>query len=62
MWTDACDLVCTRLNEALVSDAILVHPNYTRDFLLDCGGSGDGSGAVLLQAYDEAEKVVAYAS
>ena len=42
--------------------AILVYPDYTRDFLLDCGGSGEGLGAALLQAYDEREKVVAYAS
>ena len=62
VWTDACDLAWTRLKEALGSDAILVHPDYTRDFLLDCDGSGEGLGAVLLQAYEEGEKVVAYAS
>ena len=49
-----------RLKEVLV--AILVHPDYTRDFLLDCDGSGEGLGAVLLQAHDEGKKVVAYAS
>ena len=38
--------------------AILVHPDYTRDFLLDCNGSGEGLGAVLLQAHEEGEKVV----
>ena len=62
VWTDACDLAWTRLKEALVPDAILVHPDYTRDVLLDCDGYGEGLGAVLLQAYDEGEKVVAYAS
>ena len=62
VWTDTCDLAWTRLKEALVSDAILVHPDYTRDFLLDCDGSGEGLGAVLLQAHDEGEKVVVYAS
>ena len=62
VWTHACDLAWTRLKEALVSDAILVHPDYARDFLLDCDGSGEGLGAVLLQAYDEGERVVAYAS
>ena len=59
---DSYDLAWTRLKEALVSDAILVHPDYTRDFLLDCDGSGEALGAVLLQAYAEGEKVVAYAS
>ena len=62
VWTDACNLAWTSLREAVISDAILVHPDYTRDFLLDCDGSGQGLGAVLLQAYDERGKVVAYAS
>ena len=62
VWTDACDLACTRLKEALVSDALLVHPDYTQDFLMDCDGSGEGLGAVPLQACDEGEKVVAYES
>ena len=62
VWTDACDLTGTRLREALISDAILVHPDYTRDYLLDCDGSGEGLGAVLLQAHDGGAKVVAYAS
>ena len=35
---------------------------HTRDFLLGCDGSGESLGAVLLQAHDEGEKVVAYAS
>ena len=39
-----------------------MHPDYTRDFLQDCDVSGEGLGAVLLQAHDEGEKVVAYAS
>ena len=36
VWADACDLAWTRLKEALISDAILVHLDYTRDCLLDC--------------------------
>lgn len=62
VWTEACDLAWTRLKETLVSDAILVHSDYNRDFLLDRDGSGEGLGAVLLQAYERGEKVVAYAS
>ena len=61
-WTDACVHAWKYLGEALISDAILVRPDYTRDFLLDCDGSGEGLGVVLLQAHDEGEKVVAYAS
>ena len=62
VWADACDLASTRPKKALVFDAILVRPDYMRDFLLNCDGSGEGLGAVLLQAYDEGEKVGAYAS
>ena len=61
-WTDTCDLPWTRPREALISDAILVHADYTRDVLLDCDGSGEGLGAVLVQAHDEGEKLAAYAS
>ena len=61
-WTDACDLAWTRPREAPISDAILVYPDYTRDFLLGCDGSGEGLGAALLQADDDGEKVAAYAS
>ena len=61
-WNDACGLAWTHLREALISDAILVHPDYTRDVLLDCDGPGEGLDAVLLQAHDEGEKVVANAS
>ena len=39
-----------------------MHPDYTRDFLLDCDVSGEGLSAVLLQAQDEGENVVAYPS
>ena len=62
VWTETCDLAWTRLKGALVPDAILALPDYVRDFLLDCDGSGERLGAVLLQAYAEGEKVVAYAS
>ena len=49
------------MKEALVSDAILVHPDYTRDYLLNCDGSGEVLGVVLLQAHDDGENEVAYA-
>lgn len=62
VWAHACDLAWTRLKETLISDAAFVHADYIRDFLLDCDGSGEGWGAVLLQAYGEGENVVVYAS
>ena len=48
VWTEAYNLAWMRFQEPLVSDAILVHPEYTRDLLLDCDGSGEGWGAVFL--------------
>ena len=43
----------------MVSDAILVHSDYTRDWLLDCDGYGEGLSVVLLH---EGDKAVAFAS
>ncbi|KAL8441297.1 hypothetical protein Emag_007296 [Eimeria magna] len=61
-WTPAADTAWRALCKALSSEPVLAHPDYTRPFYLDCDGSGDGLDAVLLQPYDEGERVVAYAS
>ncbi|KAL8449957.1 hypothetical protein Emag_003477 [Eimeria magna] len=61
-WTPAADTAWRAPCKALTSEPVLAHPDYKRPFYLDCGGSGDGLGAVLLQPYDEGERVVAYAS
>ncbi|KAL8440727.1 hypothetical protein Emag_007782 [Eimeria magna] len=59
-WTPAADTAWRTLCKAPNSEPVLAHPDYTRPFYLDCDGSG--LGAVLLQPYDEGERVVAYAS
>ena len=51
-----------KLKAALMSEPLLTHPDYAKDFFLDCDGSGDGLGAVLLQNADDGEHVIAYAS
>ncbi|KAL8441146.1 hypothetical protein Emag_007407 [Eimeria magna] len=61
-WTPAADTAWRALCKALSTEPVLAHPDYTRLFYLDCDGSGDGLNAVLLQPYDEGERVVAYAS
>ncbi|KAL8441461.1 hypothetical protein Emag_007142 [Eimeria magna] len=61
-WTPAADTAWLELCTALSSEPVLAHPEYTRPFCLDCDGSRDGVGAVLLQPYDEGECIVAYAS
>ena len=61
-WSAECQRAWDQLKAALVSEPLLAHPDYTRDFLLDCDGSGEGLGAVLLQQHDQGERVIAYAS
>ncbi|KAL8440806.1 hypothetical protein Emag_007715 [Eimeria magna] len=61
-WRPAADTAWRTLCKVLSSEPVLAHPDYTRPFYLDCDGSGEGLGAVLLQPYDESERVVAYAS
>lgn len=61
-WTTECQDAWDKLRKALSSEPLLAHPDYTRGFIIDCDGSGDGLGAVLLQTYEEGERVVAYAS
>ncbi|KAL8439867.1 hypothetical protein Emag_007899 [Eimeria magna] len=61
-WTPVADTVWRALCEALSSGPVLAHPDYRRPFYPDCDGSGDGLGAVLLQPYDEGDRIVAYAS
>ncbi|KAL8443861.1 hypothetical protein Emag_005763 [Eimeria magna] len=61
-WAPAADTAWRALCKALSSEPVLAHPDYTRPFYLDCDGAGDGLGAVLLQPYDEGERVVAYPS
>ncbi|KAL8445711.1 hypothetical protein Emag_005036 [Eimeria magna] len=58
----AADTAWRALCKALSGEPVLAHLDYRRPFYLDCDGSGDGLGAVLLQPYDEGERVVAYAS
>ncbi|KAL8441464.1 hypothetical protein Emag_007145 [Eimeria magna] len=57
-WTPAADTAWRALCNALSSEPVLAHPDYTRPFYLACDGSGDGLGAVFLQPYDEGERVV----
>ncbi|KAL8441521.1 hypothetical protein Emed_007557 [Eimeria media] len=62
VWTPDCQDAWKTLCNALSSEPVLAHPDYSRKFFVDCDGSAEGLGAVLLQPYDEGERVVAYAS
>ncbi|KAL8425993.1 hypothetical protein ACSSS7_008265 [Eimeria intestinalis] len=61
-WTPECQQAWDKLRQALSSAPLLAHPDYTRKFYVDCDGSVDGLGAVLLQPYEDGERVIAYAS
>ena len=45
-----------------MSSPILALPDFSLDFVLDTGASGDGLGAVLSQVSNGEERVLAYAS
>ncbi|KAL8447032.1 hypothetical protein Emed_004662 [Eimeria media] len=62
VWTPECQDAWKTLCNALSSEPVRAHPDYSRKFFVDCDGSAEGLGAVLLQPYDEGERVVAYAS
>ncbi|KAL8442786.1 hypothetical protein Emag_006226 [Eimeria magna] len=61
-WSDDCRAAWEAWRRALMSEPLLAHPDYTREFFVDCDGSGEGLGAVLARPYDDGERVVAYAS
>ena len=62
LWTDECQQAFDTLKHQLVSAPILSLPNFSHDFILDIDASGNGLGAVLSQAIDGNEQVVAYGS
>ncbi|KAL8273697.1 hypothetical protein Esti_002409 [Eimeria stiedai] len=42
------------------SGPLLAHPEYQREFFVDCLGSRDGLGAVLPRPYEDGKRVLAY--
>ncbi|KAL8436892.1 hypothetical protein ACSSS7_001394 [Eimeria intestinalis] len=58
-WTPQAQPTWRALCQSLTTEAVLAHPDYKRP---DCDGSGDGFGAALLQAHEDGERVIAYAS
>ena len=62
MWTADCTHAFLELKKRLVLTPVLVMPQFTQEFILDTDASGEGLGAVLSQAIEGEEKVVAYAS
>lgn len=48
-WTVECDLALQNLKNALLSNVVLAHPDFSKPFILSTDASTDGLGAVLSQ-------------
>lgn len=48
-WTTKCDEAFQYLKEALISEPILIYPDFNKDFSITCDASLEGLGAVLEQ-------------
>ena len=55
-WTEQCENSFTFLKNCLVSEPVLAHPNYNKNFYLFCDASNTGVGAALLQSENGSEK------
>lgn len=62
VWTEQCDQSFRRLKECLVAAPVLRCPDYTKPFVVQTDASGYGIGAVLVQPYEDGDRVVAYLS
>ena len=62
IWSEECEEAFKTLKEKLTSSPILSRPKFDEQFILETDASQTGLGAVLLQRYDNSEKVIAYAS
>ena len=61
-WTLVEQKAFDQLKQALTTSPVLVYPNFEHPFLLQTDASNDTVGAILSQAKDGHEQVVAYAS
>ncbi|XP_041929087.1 uncharacterized protein LOC121693610 [Alosa sapidissima] len=61
-WTRECDAAFRRLQRALYEAPVLAFPDPRLPFILDTDASDVGVGAVLSQAGEQGEQVVAYFS
>lgn len=48
-WSPACEAALLALKEALLSNVVLAHPDFSRPFILATDASSEGLGAVLSQ-------------
>ena len=61
-WTPACLEAFQKLQQALTNPPLLVFPDTTKPYVLNCDASDYQVGAVLLQPYDKTLKPILYLS
>lgn len=62
-FTDEAKIAFENLKAALISGPVLIHPNFNKDFFVQCDASDVGMGAVLFQKDEnDEERPVAYFS
>jgi hypothetical protein len=62
VWTIEAEEAFQKLKLALISAPVLVPPDFDKPFIVQCDASDVGIAGILLQHYDEGEKVVSYYS
>ena len=62
VWTEECSTAFQALKRKLVESPVLIHPDFSKGFILDVDASDLCIGSVLSQMTDDGECVVAYAS
>lgn len=63
-WTSECSVAFRKLKQALLENATLAHPDFSKPFLLSVDASSNGLGAVLSQLADgdDVARPIAFAS
>lgn len=61
-WTEKAEKSFEALKVALCSTPVLVNPDFTKQFIVECDASDEGMGATLCQGELEERRVIAYFS
>ena len=49
VWSPKSELALEQLNQAITRSPVLALPDFSKPFVVECGASGGGIGAVLMQ-------------
>lgn len=61
-WTDDCEQAFQKLKQKLMSEPLLVYPDFSKPFVLSTDASSVGLGAILANVIDGQERPICYAS